>query len=198
VSASARAAATATPTRAATTPATHAGSTTAPTTSDWPPSADCVSYNANTLTVTFTGGTYVVSDGSHGVIKVGGQTGDTVGQEALALAQRYTKHCYIGRGNGREEHYQYVFDYWRNPSGKTPPIPNEDDNCSTYDRHNLTVEDMGGGDGWRVKDHDHVLHLFDNGADARNGDLVLKKYGRICQIGDGLDDNQPVVDYSLP
>ncbi len=75
-------------------------------------------------------------------------------------------------------------------------IPDQEEDCSPYDRHNLTVEDMGGGYGWRVKDHDHVLHLFDNESDARNGKLVLAKYSQICSIGFS-DDGRDVMSYSL-
>ncbi len=75
-------------------------------------------------------------------------------------------------------------------------IPDQEEDCSPYDRNNLTVEDMGNGYGWRVKDHDHVLHLFDNESDARNGKLVLAKYSQICSIG-FTDDGREVVSYSL-
>ena len=61
--------------------------------------------------------------------------------------------------------------------------------------NNLTVEDMGGGDGWRVKDHDNVLHLFDNESDARNGKLVLAKYSKNCSIGD--NDGYDAVNFML-
>jgi len=173
-------------------------STTSTSTSTWPTNADCVSYNPNNLTVDGSGstGTFIVSDGNTIVIRVHGQT-DDVGQEALALAQRYTRHCYIGRDNNRDPKGDYIFDYWRDPSGKTPPIPNEDDLCSPYNNKNLTVEDMGDGDGWRVKDHDHVLQLFDNGTDARNGDIVFKKYSEACDIGDveDSDSNLGQVDF---
>jgi len=43
---------------------------------------------------------------------------------------------------------------------------------------------MGGNEGWRVKDHDHVLHLFFTEQDARAGQLVLSKYAKVCLIGD--------------
>jgi hypothetical protein len=56
---------------------------------------------------------------------------------------------------------------------------------------------MGSGYGWRVKDHDHVLHLFDNESDARKGKLVLAKYGQICSIGDPGDLGRDVISYSL-
>jgi hypothetical protein len=108
-------------------------------------------------------GAYTVSDGTKVVVKVYGQSGDNTGKQALALAQRYSRHCYLGRNNHRtEDREQYIFDYWQNPSGKNTTIPDLEDLCSNYNRNNLTVEDMGDGYGWRVKDHDHVLHLFDN------------------------------------
>ena len=163
----------------------------------WPSPEDCISYNPANVTVQFQLGFYTVSDGGQVVVRVPGQTGDTVGDKALALAQRFRKHCFLGRDNTREDKNSYIFDYWRNPSGMTPTIPEQEDDCSSYDRSNLTVEDMGNGYGWRVKDHDHVLHLFDSERDARNGKLVLMKYHQICSIGNSDSDDQDVVSYSL-
>jgi hypothetical protein len=161
----------------------------------WPQPEDCVRYNAANLTVQYDNGTYTVSDGGTVVTRVYGQEGDNVGDKALALAQRYRKHCYLGRDNTRpEDRGHYIFDYWRGSSGLTPEIADQYDDCSSYNRHNLTVEDMGGGYGWRVKDHDHVLHLFDNESDARNGKLVLARYGHACSIGDN-DDGKDSVSY---
>src|SRR5215475_6604532 len=83
-------------------------------TSDWPANPDCVSYNPNNLTVDGSGasGTFIISDGNTVVIRVHGQT-DDIGKEALALAQRYKRHCFIGRNNTRDEKGNYIFDYWR-------------------------------------------------------------------------------------
>ncbi len=158
-----------------------------------------MSYNPSNLTVSFETDTYVVRDGNNPILRASGQNGDSVGQQALALAQRYRKHCFLGRGNVRTDKNSYIFDYWRSPSGLTPTIPGQEDLCSTYDNHNLTAEDMGGGDGWRVKDHDHVLQLFDNGPDARSGKLVLTKYTQICFVGDsGVGDDPELVSYMVP
>lgn len=181
-------------------PTASSGPTAAKTTSaaapSWPTPEDCVSYNPASVTVNYEAGIYSVNDGSKVVMRLHGGPGEVVGQQGLALAQRFRKHCYIGRGNSREFKNSYIFDYWRNASGMTPEIPGEDDACSDYDRNNLTVEDMGGGQGWRVKDHDHVLHLFDKGSDARNGKLVLAKYNQICFIGNSDGDDQDVVSYA--
>ena len=86
----------------------------------------------------------------------------TSGDKLLALAKRYRQVCFIGRGNYRDDKEAYIFEYWRNPSGINSPIPDSEDDCSSYDRNNLQVNDMGGGYGWRVKDDDHVLQIFDN------------------------------------
>jgi hypothetical protein len=147
--------------------------------------------------VKYEAGAYTVTDGSKVVVRVYGQQGDTTGQQVLALAQRYSRHCFIGRNNNRSEDLnQYIFDYWRDSSGRTSSIVDQEEICSNYNRDNLTVEDMGDGYGWRVKEHDHVLHLFDNETDARNGKLVLAKSSQICTIGDN-DDGQDVVTFAL-
>ena len=176
-----------------TTPPPNTNSTTAAP--DWPTPEDCVVYNPNTLTTNYEAGIWVVTDGSHVVLRLQGGPTDSVGQQGIAVAQRYAKRCYIGRTNNRVEAASYVFDYWRNPTGRSTVIPDDEDLCSSYNRHNLTVEDMGNGDGWRVKDHDHVLQLFDNETDARNGKLVLSKYDQICFIGHPNDDTQDQVSF---
>jgi hypothetical protein len=162
----------------------------------WPTNEDCISYNPANLTVSYENEIFTVTDGATVVARVHGGQGSNTGDKALALAQRYKKHCFLGRDNTREDKNEYVFDYWRSLSGMNTTIPDQEEDCSPYDRHNLTVEDMGNGYGWRVKDHDHVLHLFDNESDARNGKLVLSKYSQICSIG-FTDDGRDSVSYSL-
>ena len=165
------------------------GSGSGQNTASWPTPEDCVAYNPDKVAVTYANGVYTVKDGTKVVLTVPGQSGDNTGDKALALTQRFKKHCYLGRNNNREERNSYIFDYWRDSSGYKPTIADQEEDCSSYNRNNLTVEDMGNNDGWRVKDHDHVLHLFDNGKDANNGKLVLAKYSKICYIGTGDDNN---------
>jgi hypothetical protein len=169
------------------------------TQAQWPSPEDCVSYNPNNVTSRYAAGIWAIVDGNIEVMRLHGGPSENVGQKGVALAKRYRQHCYIGRNNTREEKYSYIFDYWRNPSGQNPAIADQEDDCSGYDKNNLTVENMGSGQGWRVKDHDHVLHLFDNETDARNGKLVLSKYDKICFIGNPPDSNegQDQVSYSL-
>lgn len=166
-----------------------------PAAPSWPSPADCVSYNPNNLTVHYEAGIHEVRDGSKLVARLHGGPGENVGDQGLALAQRYKRHCYIGRDNGREDENAFVFDYWRDSSGKRTTIPGEDDACSSYDKGNLQVNDMGSGHGWRVKDDDHVLHVFDDEDDARDGRLVLSKYRQICSLGHPSDEDQDYVTY---
>ena len=151
---------------------------------DWPSPADCVSYDPAALSTHYEAGIWTVTDGSVEAARVQGGPSDNTGQKALALAQHYRRHCFLGRGRMYDDTDNSVFDYWRDPSGQNPAIPDQADDCSPYDRTNLTVEDMGGTEGWRVKDHDHVLHVFFTEQDARAGQQVLSKYGQACFIGD--------------
>jgi len=160
------------------------------TQAQWPSPEDCISYNPNNVTSRYEAGIWAIVDGNTEVMRLHGGPTENVGQKGVALAKRFKRHCFLGRSNTREEKYSYIFDYWRDPSGQNPAIADQEDDCSGYNKNNLTVENMGSGQGWRVKDHDHVLHLFDNETDARNGKLVLSKYDQICFIGNPPDSNQ--------
>jgi hypothetical protein len=165
-------------------------------TNAWPTPENCISYNPANVTVNYAAGLWAVLDGNKTVAKAAGGPSENTGDKLLALAKRYKKHCLIGANNQREEKNSFVFDYWRDSSGMNPAIADQDEDCSPYNRNNLTVENMGSGHGWRVKDHDHVLHVFDTESDARNGRLVLAKYGKICFLGHN-DDDQEQVSYSI-
>jgi hypothetical protein len=166
---------------------------------DWPSPEDCITYNPNNLTKRYEAGIWTINDGGIQVMRLHGGPSDNVGEKGLALAKRYRSHCFIGRNNHREEKYSYIFDYWRNSSGINSTIPDQEDDCSPYNRSNISVDEMG-DDAYRVKDHDHVLHGFDTRTDANNGKLVLGKYNQICFIGDSDDNDtmgQEQVNYML-
>lgn len=168
-------------------------------TSDWPTPEDCIAYNPNNLTKRYEAGIWTVNDGNTQVMRLHGGPSDNVGDKGLALAKRYKSHCFIGRNNHREEKYSFIFDYWRNSSGINTTIPDQEGDCSGYNRGNISVDAMD-DDAYRVKDHDHVLHGFDTKTDANNGKLVLAKYDRICFIGDSDDSGnqgQELVNYML-
>ncbi|MDI1464660.1 hypothetical protein QEZ54_27185 [Catellatospora sp. KI3] len=182
-----------TPSAAAPTPpANPAGS---PVARRWPTAPDCVAYDPARLRLRYEDGAFLVADGSTQVLRLHGGPGEPTGRQGLALAQRYRERCYVGRGNAREDRDTFVFDYWREPSGQSPDIAGEQDNCSEYEPGHLVAEDMGHGDGWRVKDHDHILQVFDTEADARAGSLVLANFRRICVLGGYDGQAQEVITY---
>jgi hypothetical protein len=170
--------------------------TTTTTTVQWPSPLDCISYNPNAITVHYEAGVWAVTENQNEIVRVYGGPSDNNGQKALALAKRYRQVCFIGRGNNRDEKDAYIFEYWRNPSGNNAPIPDSEDDCSSYNRNNLDVNDMGSGEGWRVKDHDHVLQIFDNENDAKNGKIVLAKYNQICTVHSENGDVPADITYS--
>jgi hypothetical protein len=147
----------------------------------WPSPEDCIAYDANTLTVNYAAGVWSVRAGTTELVRVFGGPDDPRGEHALNVAKRYTKVCFVGRGNSRDTATEYVFEYWRDPSGLSSPLPDPEDVCSSYDPTNL-VHDSMGSHGWRVRDDDHVLQIFDTEQDAVNGKLVLSKYDRICAV----------------
>lgn len=161
----------------------------------WPSPEDCIAYDPNTVTVNYAAGVWSVRAGTTELVRVFGGPDDPSGEHALNVAKRYTKVCFIGRGNSRENSTEYVFEYWRDPSGIDTPLPDPEDVCSSYDPTNL-VHDSMDSHGWRVRDDDHVLHVFDTEQDAINGKLVLSKYDRICFVDSTAPPNDDPADIS--
>jgi hypothetical protein len=76
-------------------------------------SEDCIGYNPNNLTIVQVNN----SDGTWWSLRDGGHFLEAYTTEALAVrglrvAQQHSSHCYIGRGNGRPNHYAYTLEYW--------------------------------------------------------------------------------------
>lgn len=156
----------------------------------WPSPEDCISYDASTVTTNYAAGVWSIRAGTTELVRVFGGPDDPDGEHALNVAKRYTKVCFIGRGNWRDNATEYVFEYWRDPSGITTTLPDPEEVCSSYDPTNL-VHDSMGSQGWRVRDDDHVLQVFDTEQDAVNGKLVLSKYNRICAVDSETPEGDP-------
>lgn len=163
----------------------------------WPATEDCINHDPTKLAVVYNSTDnlwQVVEGGTHYMLaykrEIDAQTG-------LAVAKRYTKHCFIGRGNTRTERYRYIMDYYRGPSGIATVIPSPD--CLTHNGDNLSIEDLG-ATGWRVNQGSEAIALFDTKADAQAAILVMKHYNRHCYIGrgySGSDRLKYITDYFL-
>ena len=179
------------------TPALRATAAPPPPAAQWPAPLDCISYDPNSLTKVYAAGVWAIKQGPNEIVRGLRRTERERRRQTARLAKRYRQVCFIGRGNYRDDKEAYIFEYWRNPSGINSPIPDSEDDCSSYDRNNLQVNDMGGGYGWRVKDDDHVLQIFDHDVDANNGKIVLAKYNQICYVqSETLDGVSASITYS--
>lgn len=71
---------------------------------------DCIAYDADRLSI--------VDEGDKGWLLTDGDSRMSVldneadAKRALALAERHTKQCFIGRGNERSERLEYILEYW--------------------------------------------------------------------------------------
>jgi hypothetical protein len=185
----------ASPTAAATTPPVVVVTT--PADLPWPATEDCITHDPTKLAVVYNSTDdlwQVVEGGTHYMLAY---KREIDAQTALAVAKRYTKHCFIGRGNTRTDRYRYIMDYYRSLSGIATVIPSPD--CLTHNGDNLSIEDLG-ATGWRVNQGGEAIALFDTKADAQAAILVMKHYNRHCYIGrgySGSDRLKYITDYFL-
>jgi hypothetical protein len=142
---------------------------------------DCISYNPRTLRIVDEGADgWLLTDGGSRMLMLDNQA-DAV--RALALAQRHTAHCFIGRNNARPNRADYIRDYWTGSTGATTTIQDED--CVAYNPATVGVFDRG-EIGWRMEDGAHWMLLYHDQADANRGLAVAQaNAGRLCFIGRG-------------
>lgn len=149
-----------------------------------PGGEDCYTYDAQVLLKNYAAGVHVIRpDHGEEIIRVHGGPGDVVGDKALAVATRFTKVCYIGRGNSLGSP-TYVFEYWREPSGLVHPNEPTDlwSDCVDYAPADLQVGPNPDGPGFAVRAGGLVLHLFATEADANAARAVLSLEGQLCYL----------------
>lgn len=108
----------------------------------------------------------------------------------VALMQRYSTICYIGRSNNLPNRLAYIMEYWKNPTGVISTIAPED--CQNYTPSALKIEN--GPAGWTVTDGVNPLLLFATPNDANLGLSVARQHTEECFIGRG-PALQYVTDY---
>lgn len=139
---------------------------------------DCLPYNPQRLRIVNEGATgWILTDGASAMLMLDNQAD---AERALALAQRHTSHCFIGRDNTRPDRARYVSHYWTGSSGITTTIAGED--CISYSPATVGVFDRAAL-GWRLEDGGNFLMLFDDHADANRGLTVARGASRLCFVG---------------
>ena len=95
-------------------PTARVSPTTPPPTTPPPTAAivpeDCLPYNPANLRIVNEGASgWLLTDGVSRMLLLDSQQD---AQNALILAKRYTKQCFIGRGNTRSNRKDYIVEYW--------------------------------------------------------------------------------------
>jgi hypothetical protein len=139
---------------------------------------DCLPYNPRNLRI--------VDEGAQGWLLTDGRSrmqvldSESDARRALAVAQRHTSRCFIGRGNHRPNRLDYIVTYFSGSSGMSPTISGED--CLPYNPRNLRIVDEG-AQGWLLTDGRSRMLLLDNEADAQKALQVARRHGAQCFIG---------------
>ncbi len=78
---------------------------------EFPGTEDCIGYDPATLQIVDEGATGWLLQSSVSRMLLLDNQADA--EAALAAAQMYTEHCFIGRGNDRENRIDYILEYWK-------------------------------------------------------------------------------------
>jgi hypothetical protein len=146
--------------------------------------SDCLVYSAASLKSVRVGDRgWLLTDGSHQIVLL--DNADDAGK-ALALAQRHTAHCFIGRDNPRPNRDDYIIGYWKPIPGVPATFADED--CVPYRTASLRIVDEGAS-GWLLTDGLSRMNMLDNRQDASNALILAQQFSKQCFIG--RNNNRP-------
>lgn len=141
---------------------------------------DCVPYVAADLRIVDEGASgWLLTDGVSRMEILDNQVD---AQRALALAQRHTAHCFIGRDNTRPNRADYIVEYWAGDSGVNTVIQQPD--CIAYRTAGLRTVDEG-STGWLLTDGVSRMVILDSERDAGNALLLARSFTNQCFVGRG-------------
>lgn len=160
-----------------------------------PAAKDCISYDATDIGVEPTGGDWRVRIGSSS-FKVFASQGEA--NDAAWVARHWTRRCFIGRGNDRDDRYRYIAHYFEQ-SSNLPALIMPAHDCISYDPPNLGISHHA-GDWWLLDGPAELLPLASQ-ADAERARAVASDHSRLCYIGRGNDrpdHDRYTMSYWLP
>lgn len=161
-----------------------------------PDHEDCLQYNSQSLRVEHErSGLWLLTDGGGRMLQFASEED---AKNGLALAQRYSQYCFIGRHpstrpNAPRAGRRLIVHYWKEPTGQQTRISAE--TCQTYAGSALRGEDRGAA-GWLVTDGKTFRIPVDDSADANAVIALARQYSTHCTIG-SADPPSPLsrVDY---
>ncbi len=148
---------------------------------------DKTSYNPNTLKVLKeSDGTWLLTDGNSRM-KI--FANETDARNALRVARRHTKQCFVGRSNKRKNRRDFIFSYWEGKSGLSQENLTKTD-IIRYDPAKVTARYIPEKDYWRIEENgSHYMFIADNMADAMAMLAVVERFTKLCFIG--RDNKKP-------
>ncbi len=141
------------------------------------PTEVCLSYVTPNLAVTQDTNFWTLGDGAQAIFSLDTATDAA---NALAVAQRYSSLCYIGRNNVRANRLAYIANFWAGATNDATTVTPED--CTPYAAASLQVSNLG-STGWAVMSGAQQLLLLDTQADANIALAEARKYSAQCFIG---------------
>lgn len=146
--------------------------------------SDCLPYNPSNLKIVNNGAIgWLLTDGASSMLLLDNEQD---AKAALAMAQRYTSQCFIGRDNKRPNRKDYIIGYWSGKSGISTVIGKTD--CLPYNPANLKIVNEGAS-GWLLTDGVSRMLILDNEQDAKAALAMAKQYTKHCFIG--RDNKRP-------
>src|SRR6266536_2279842 len=124
---------------------------------------DCLPYAPASLRIVDEGASgWLLTDGFSRMNVLNNQAD---AQAALAMTQRHTAQCFIGRDNTRPNRADYIVEYWSGDSGRQTAIGQQD--CIRYSTSTLSIVNEGTS-GWLLTDGASRMLILDNQQDASN------------------------------
>lgn len=145
---------------------------------------DCVSYGPPIAVFPFTTDTpesWAAGSGTSSQF-IFLELGDTMtdATNMVAVLQRYSQLCYIGRDNPRPNRLQYILQYQRSPTGQQTVVAPQD--CVAYNPGALTIVNEGTS-GWAVMSGATQVALLDTSLEAAVALTVAQGFSNECFIG---------------
>ena len=139
---------------------------------------DCIEYNPALLYVVQEGDHWLLTDGSMRMQMLDNQTD---ANHALAVAQRYTQQCFVGRDNTRPDRRRYITEYFGVAS--TLPVTAFTEDCIAFDPSTLSVAQNGND--WFVMSGNMSMSMFASQQEAQWMVTIIKGQGwnQQCFIG---------------
>ncbi len=144
---------------------------------------DCIAYNPSALYTVAEGDHYLLTDGS---MRMQVLDNATDAAHALAVAQRYSYQCFVGRDNVRPDHRRYITEYFGLASSL--PVTAFSEDCIGFNPATLTVTQNGAD--WFVMSGNMSMSMFASQTDAQVMVNIIVGNGWTQQCFVGRDNHR--------